>query len=664
MGKFIDQVRASKVSHPTQKNFSIESWKKAYNSYADHSEEDQRLFESGLWVFDKLNTIRNRLDDIFFGKIAKSELVRYLCGYLNRSAHIISQKQVPLVNEDTYISESLIQMKTPENVVHPHATPDELIIGAVDSIRYPLSFIESFFENSTTEIKSEYDVLTMITRTLMLGSIYDATETIWMDCLWLGKYINKMNEYELVIDSDINAAINRAVSDYRRQSLILQFTTQSMFEWQHSLSEETKRDIYRNAFEIKIERINKKKKLFFCPMQYRAEIPPDFLQFRLLAEESYFHQLRTVKLPKYQNFTLDQLLSAWEIMHGVASKLFSMFPMDSGVHKLNKLLQYAPTIEKDELAKLFSQSIQISHEEGKQLVNFFIFPGTPREEVWFYPLVEVDEKKVCPVISAVLHPNLLRSIDHWLARSGIDFASKGGELEKETIREFNEGLRTIENEKLKDIQISTISKKAFGEQIDLIIRLRNTFLIGEVKCTLYPTEPLEFYRYYEIIIKSDAVPQIRRKVDFISKNREKFLEVMGLSEKIMHSDIRLIPFIFTNHPYCVGFPIEGVPVVDRYILGRYIDAGEYDRYVLFEQNGTKTVGEKVIFYDTEKEAEDNLESYLLNPPQLELFKKFIRRRIFPIPALNEGDKNVAFVTLGVQLPIPSADKSDKDKNDV
>jgi hypothetical protein len=313
-------------------------------------------------------------------------------------------------------------------------------------------------------------------------------------------------------------------------------------------------------------------------------------------------------------------------------------------------------IRRTPLARSFAKAIRVSYKEGKQLVDIFIFRGTPRDELWFYPLVEVDEKMVCPVMSPILYLNLLRSIEHWLAKSGIDIDSKGGEFEKEIIGELKEAIKkATDTGKLKDIQIHTISRNTFGEQIDLIIKLRNTFLIGEAKCTLYPTEPLEFYRHYEVI-KSDAVPQIKRKVDFVSHNREKFLEVLGLSDKMNCLDIKLIPFIFSNHPYCVGFPIEDVPVVDRYILGRYIDPGEYDRFVLFEINGTKTVGEKIVFYGTEEEAEDKLESYLLNPPQLELFKKFITYRSFPIPLLYEGDKEAAYVAIDVELPMPSEDK--------
>lgn len=60
MGKFIDDVRVSKLSHPTQKSFSIELWEKAYSSYSPHDEQDQHLFESGLWVFHKLNAIREQ----------------------------------------------------------------------------------------------------------------------------------------------------------------------------------------------------------------------------------------------------------------------------------------------------------------------------------------------------------------------------------------------------------------------------------------------------------------------------------------------------------------------------------------------------------------------------------------------------------------------------
>ena len=313
-------VRASRISHPTQRSFSVELWEKAYKAYSSLDEDDQHLFEAGLWVFNKLNAIRNRLGEISFKNIPPSEVIRYICGYLNRVAHIISQKEVPLVNEDTYIAESLIQMKTPENVVQPDVTPDESTTAAVDGARYPLSFIPSLLENSKAAKQSDLEVLELIKRTMMLGSYYDSIETIWMDCLWLGKYIQDKGEYKLVIDSDMEAAINRAVSDYRRQSLMLQFFTLSMNDWKHSLSEEMKRDIYANAFEVAIEKQHKKKKLSLLPLKYDAEFPPPNLLAGVWAQESYFQKLLKVKLPNYHNFTLEQLLTARQILHSLDRK--------------------------------------------------------------------------------------------------------------------------------------------------------------------------------------------------------------------------------------------------------------------------------------------------------------------------------------------------------
>lgn len=148
MGRFIEQVRNSQVPQPTQHTFNLGRWEEAYNAISEHTEEDKRLFNDGIWVYNKLNAVRKKIAEVFFNNIAKSELIRYFCAYTNRAAHVLSPKKIPLINGDAYIAESLIQLETPENVLQPNATPDEVITGSIGQLNRD----SDRFVNSSTRL--------------------------------------------------------------------------------------------------------------------------------------------------------------------------------------------------------------------------------------------------------------------------------------------------------------------------------------------------------------------------------------------------------------------------------------------------------------------------------------------------------------------------------
>ncbi|MHA2198198.1 MAG: hypothetical protein ACXABO_21640 [Promethearchaeota archaeon] len=647
---FIEIIRKSKLPHPTQRSFTIDRWEKVYRDCESTASIDVNIYNSGKWIYKQLNGIRASQNKIQWGNCNSDQLIKYFCGYINRDCQIIMQKKAPIFDGDIFISESAIQTKTPENIFQPNAHPDEILAGLIDGGRYSLIYAKSF-KKSNHEVLSDEDILSRVLQTMLLGQLYDNAENLWMTCLWLSRYIKQQNETDVIQYEDNEFAINKAVTDYRRQALSLQATGHLVRIWKHNLTEIRKREI-ATRFQVKIAGSGKKRAFILKPIEYDPSTIPTTVLFRLLAQETYFDELINLSLPNYHNLTLEQLLIAWEILYSLVSELYKKFPEDSEVKKVSKLTQYAPSIKIKHISSLVSKALHIKHDIANFIIELFMFKFNPRCELWFHPFIELSNERVVPLIAPAMIPNLTRNIEFWLKDGGVNFSEKGKLFEEKIREEFREAIKS--SNILKNVSVYHMSHKEFEEEIDIVIRLNNTLLIGEMKCHIFPVEPLDFHNYFATL--KDAIVQIRRKEDAVKGNIDTFIKLIRLEKELTVDKITVIPFVFSNQPFGVGFPIENIAIVDRYILFRYFDAGFHERFVTFDQDGNKSVGDKQYFYESEHEAENNIANYLLNPPQIEMLRKHVTIKNYPFPLFDSNLKNANYLNYEVELPIPTDKK--------
>ncbi len=77
---FVKLVRAGKIKQPTQKSFTVDKWRDAFNSINQPSDEDAKLYSSGLWFHDRLETIRDILKHAPKTNIPSSQIIQ---AYIN-----------------------------------------------------------------------------------------------------------------------------------------------------------------------------------------------------------------------------------------------------------------------------------------------------------------------------------------------------------------------------------------------------------------------------------------------------------------------------------------------------------------------------------------------------------------------------------------------------
>jgi hypothetical protein len=152
-----------------------------------------------------------------------------------------------------------------------------------------------------------------------------------------------------------------------------------------------------------------------------------------------------------------------------------------------------------------------------------------------------------------------------------------------------------------------------------------------------------------------AADQIKRKTQVALNNVNTLLNTLGLKDKIntVSRSIKIIPFILTNLPLGVGFPIDDIAIVDLCILLRYLDVGIFEKYITFSHTGKVSVGETINFYTNEEEAERNIHSYLKNPPYVDVYRSLVKEKVIHFPKLDDNEEDAAYVYYTVEFPVPT-----------
>lgn len=182
------------------------------------------------------------------------------------------------------------------------------------------------------------------------------------------------------------------------------------------------------------------------------------------------------------------------------------------------------------------------------------------------------------------------------------------------------------------------------EEIDLVFIVGSSIILGEIKCSLFPSEPLEIYRFFRTI--DSASKQVKRKADFVEKNITEVLRIIGREDMIENIDkIKISPIVITNLPYGSGLQINNVPITDQRILSTYIRRIQDVFVSQSEKDGTNA--KQAIFYNSEEEAETNIIPFLKSPLSVRLCRKLLDHKIKPFPIFENFGKKMAWLKIFV-----------------
>lgn len=325
MDSFIDHVRRSIISQPTKRSFSLPKWEEAYKKLTSGTEDAAQLYSAGIWVFNKLEKIRNNLKKVLLDNIPKKTSILLICGDMNRTYNLLSKKPPPTTGGDTVIVEQLIQTKVTENLLGPDYGPDQLLTSELDGARFPLIYIFSLKDkdlaiNSLDDLEVLYRMKMMI----LFGQYYGVIEHIWDNCVWNSLIIDKTGKFDILYFNDEFFGRVRAVAEFRETQLQIQLAGIAYSIWRAGLEDKIKRKL-GERYIVNIYGSGKKREYELRLEAYNPDHPPATLLFRMLAQEAYFDGLVNLEMPNYSNLTLEHLFRAWEILFSLSESLRKIF---------------------------------------------------------------------------------------------------------------------------------------------------------------------------------------------------------------------------------------------------------------------------------------------------------------------------------------------------
>lgn len=390
---------------------------------------------------------------------------------------------------------------------------------------------------------------------------------------------------------------------------------------------------------------------------FDISIPSEYLAMLFDAQEfiqqMYSKELLHEKFPNYPRITLFLMLQALGVLHSVCKLLNEQIQVEFDKISFDEAIKSCPIIPIKQLQDALRTALCIDHKTAKQVIQFLTYSGSLSQEIWNSPLIALNERYLIPILSAVLAPNLVRMAEKWMQSGGVKLEQKGHFFEKQVREQLRSAINSSKILKNVGICPHAIPSKDIGEQIDIVLWIRNKIFIGEIKCVLFPANSIEIHNYYETL--NQAANQVKRKVEVVRQNKEGLLSKLEIGYEIA-SEVLFIPFVLTNLSLGVGYCFNDVPVVDVIILRKYFAEGKftYERFGgegdgRFESYKLETVASYDL-YQTETEAYDRIEMYLQEPTYVKLYKDFLKPRHFRQPPIMQGDKPV-FVTLwDVHLP--------------
>ncbi|MFN7611319.1 MAG: hypothetical protein ACK5QX_10355, partial [bacterium] len=248
-------------------------------------------------------------------------------------------------------------------------------------------------------------------------------------------------------------------------------------------------------------------------------------------------------------------------------------------------------------------------------------------------------------------PNLRRLVDVWLRQLGVEMDRRGPAFEDFVRTEI---ARQIASSRL--VSVSKCMGQSFKfrprgvreEEIDVVLVVGTRVLLGEAKCSVFPTESKQYAMHRHLVI--EATQQIKRKCDAVEARRDEFrvqLRDRGLE---VPEDFKVVPAVILNFAVHCCTSVDAVPVIDLHVLetffaGELIDFAEMD-----SDRGLEAMAKRVFYADVD-EAVDRLESFMLSPPQMEVFRRGLSERWVPIPAISDGDWPAVYLKVECQ-PVP------------
>ncbi|WDM61835.1 hypothetical protein [Stenotrophomonas forensis] len=487
-----------------------------------------------------------------------------------------------------------------------------------------------------------------VIRELNLGVLYRFAVDLWGECLWNGYRMIVTGPVKVFLPQELDVLRGYRIGLARRASLSMGFNIQAT---------QFQRDALAQGMRLKlrdvrsVERRGKRQVIKVAKQGVSTGMLEQLSILRTHAAEPYYGELLEERLESLHGLTLSTLMDAWTFIsraaHMLAKPISEKHTQNAGDDRVHAWMpEYAPTLQVGALEDALAVAAGINRAEARRIVEFFTFRGMAEQEIWAQPLVPVGPETVVPVFAAVASPNLRRLVDVWMRQAGVDLARRGPAFET-YIQELV--IDAIQSSKLLSPVAACITgdytfrpARSRDEQIDLIFSIGNTVFVAEAKCILEPTDAKGLAMHRKTVL--GAAEQVLRKAKAVEDNPIEFIGDARRFGMALSEGFKVEPLVIVSTSTHVGIAALTVPVIDEYILGRFLN-GELEDIAYQPGDPASSKRFRTRLYSNAVEAEERAPGYFASPPQMKRFIDGVRARVVPLYAADEGDWAGQVVTM-------------------
>jgi hypothetical protein len=630
-------IKKKKIAGPTGRNFKLDQWIGIFGKTQDEIKDSEMLRDAAVAIHQVLAEIRAELALLYTESapvIGAPELQKYFFALSNRDRNISSRN----ANRKNFNVKNIFSATTNNNPAGNGLTFMEQAEGCVDGLQKAIVECSRRISEGKPLVpgRNPIEIPEFLYREVMLSQLYGIYEAYWAAILWgdydfkwvdrsknIAEINQKLTTYELAHEVSQIRRMRRSIGSFAYINNILPAIRGTYVVVQGA----------GRARKYEVRGINK------------ASESIRFMNAKILISSNEAMNAFPKKFidKKYQNskVSIVDVMNVFRMLSHVAAQLIERFPKDADLKHLSQFKEFAPGLDKSKLCKAIASACDIEILTVYSIIDFLTF-RKPSDDLWCQPIIEDENGKMILLTSALITPNLMRVIEHWLVKMKVDLSEKGYVFEGDLVGDVN--IRLEKNKFAHDYDKASSIRMYVGddeEEIDLIFRLGNKIIVGEAKSIVVTDSPISYYRCVATL--AHAADQAQRKMEFVRGNLGEVSKRLGW-ELSDDAEYTFIPLVITSNNMHVGFPVSNVPVCDRAILTAYFEKSDFPLCSTQDAEGEKHVAWFEVYSDPESFV-DNFEIYLQNPPQVTENAESFTSRSTNVPSMGEDSIKIVYTRL-------------------
>lgn len=631
---------------PLTAEFDVEAWRSIAGA-APHP-ADERLLRSAIWIAEQASTIRE--------KSAKAKLLEVggrratilaIASMTRETLCVMKEQRQNLPDDEVGMSFDYIvsrpKFETGAGAMSAADDVIEMVIGSAES------WIFDAYNQPTDGTPSEHSVQELIVGGGRIYSLQRSHADLWNQARWDGWGLDPSSTRWQPADKEFST-----IEDAWRARAHANSVNHSMLvvtEWDSlTISQRRKLALKRTIESIRRSyrglKINVGR-----PTDLSLRKPPLYALDLASLEGSYLGQLIEEDLPKAAGLNAGLLLKAWHVCTDLAKRLMAGLD-DREISE--RLEDFALLVPRPVLVKTLASALEIEIDLAERVVEFLTYRtklpgGKGQRGLWAAPLIEVPGGDEIGISAPALNFSfILRRVEAWFEKGGLDDQlgkkSRGETLERAYREKL--ALSVQENELLTNSLVAPLTIKktsTFPQQIDLLFRLGDLLVVGEVKHRLFPSDSMERFNYFQKL--KGAAEQAKVKAQAISDHPETAAAALGLPVETI-KQLRVLPLVVVNQGFGLSLMVDDVRVTETMFLDHLLGDATIVSGMSFDVfTGERIFAEDTI-YESEKDLVERFQDILADPWVLRRYISRMGWRTYEFPQASGGSITIEAPLLG------------------